>query len=103
MCIALIGGMDRLKRNYEKNATEFGVNLKFFPSLATGVADRMKNVDAIIVFTGKTSHTIRDVAVRIAKARKIPLRMIHSSGVSSLRTCMGSLVPKKFDRDQITV
>lgn len=92
MCIALIGGMDRLKRNYEKNATEFGVNLKFFPSFATGAPDRMKNVDAIIVFTGKTSHKIRDVAVRIAKVKNIPIRMIHSCGVSSLRAGLENLL-----------
>jgi len=100
MCIALVGGMDRLKRDYEKNATKFGVHLKFFPS---GAADRMKNVDAIIVFTGKTSHSIRNVAVRVARVRNIPIRMIHSCGVSSLRTCVEGLVPRRYDGDRITL
>ena len=92
MCVAVIGGMTRLKRDYEERAAVYGVDLKIFTVWTTGMTDRLKNVDAILVFTGKTSHNIRDAAVRIAKARDIPILMTHSCGISSLRSCLGNLV-----------
>ncbi len=92
MCVAVIGGMTRLKRDYEERATAYGVDLRMFTVWTTGMANRLKYVDAILVFTGKTSHNIRDAAVRVAKARDIPILMTHSCGISSLRTCLGNLV-----------
>ncbi len=92
MCVAVIGGMTRLRRDYEERAAAYGIDLRIFTVWTTGMADRLKNVDAILVFTGKTSHSIRDAAVRIAKTRDIPVLMMHSCGISSLRSCLGSLV-----------
>ncbi|MDR2696363.1 MAG: DUF2325 domain-containing protein [Deltaproteobacteria bacterium] len=87
MCAALIGGMDRLRQEYIDTAKDMGVDLKVFTGQERSIRNRLGNPDMMIVFTGKVSHTARTEAVKHARACNIPVRMIHSSGVSSLRNC----------------
>ena len=50
--------------------------------------DKIGNPDAMIVFTNKISHEAKRKAVQVARSRNIPLQMVHSCGVSSLRECL---------------
>jgi hypothetical protein len=95
MCVALIGGMDRLERDYENEAERHGVRLKVFTKAKVGLAARLKSVDAVVVFTGKTSHRIRNEAISTAKSKSIPVVMCHSCGVCSLRECLGRIVAQQ--------
>ena len=90
MCAALVGGMDRLRQEYIDTAKDMGVNLKVFTGQERSIRSQLGNPDMLIVFTGKVSHTAREAAVKHARACNIPLRMVHSSGVSSLRKCFDS-------------
>ncbi len=92
MCVALVGGMDRLDRTYRDEAERHGVDLRVFTRSKTGLAARLKQVDAVVVFTGKTSHRIKNEAVSAARAANIPVVMIQSCGVCSLRECLAKLV-----------
>lgn len=87
MCVALVGGMDRLKREYIEAANEMGVNLKVFTGKERSIKNQLGELDMLILFTGKVSHAARHEAVKHARANSIPVEMIHSSGVSSLRRC----------------
>ena len=93
MCAALVGGMTRLRQEYIDAAKAMGVNLKVFTGQERSIKSQLGNLDMMIVFTGKVSHTAREDAVRHARASNIPLRMIHSSGVSSLRRCFEGSAP----------
>jgi hypothetical protein len=86
--------MDRLEREYENEAERYGVDLRVFTKPKTGLATRLKGVDAMVVFTGKTSHRIRIEAVGTAKANNIPVLMCHSCGVCSLRECLGRFMSR---------
>ena len=92
MCVALIGGMDRLEREYQNEAEKLGVKLRVFTKAKSGLPSRVKNVDAVVVFTGKTSHRIKKEAVNTAKAGCIPVVMCHACGVCSLRECLSKLI-----------
>ena len=50
--------------------------------------NKIGNPDALIIFTNKISHEAKRKAVRFARSRNIPLQLIHSCGVSSLRECL---------------
>ena len=91
MCIAVIGGMDRLRPHYLEEAEKFGVTLKLFASQSAGMADKMRNVDALVIFTNKVSHTARKQAVSAVRGQSIPVMQIHSCGVCSLRDCLRCL------------
>lgn len=88
MCAALVGGMDRLRQEYIDTAKGLGVNLKVFTGQERSIRNQLGEVDMMILFTGKVSHAARMEAVKHAKSNNIPLRMVHSSGVSSLRKCI---------------
>ena len=88
MCVALIGGMDRLERHYMNEAERFGIDLKVFTKSETGIMSKIKNMDALVIFTNKVSHRVKKEAVNTAKAMNIPVLMYHSCGVCTLRDCL---------------
>ncbi|MEF2144263.1 MAG: DUF2325 domain-containing protein [Desulfovibrionaceae bacterium] len=88
MCAALIGGMDRLKRDYINTAKADGVKLKVFTGKENKVSCQIGNCGLIIVFTNKVSHKARKDVAAHAKAKGIPMKMLHSCGISSLRDAL---------------
>ncbi len=91
MCVALIGGMDRLERNYINEAERLGIDLKVFTKSEAGIDSKIRNVDAVVIFTNKVSHRAKREVINIAKARNIPVFMYHSCGICTLRDCLGCL------------
>ncbi|MBI3592389.1 MAG: DUF2325 domain-containing protein [Nitrospirae bacterium] len=91
MCVALIGGMDRLERHYKDEAERFEIDLKVFTKSEADMASKIKNVDAVVIFTNKVSHGAKKEAMNIAKAKNIPVFMYHSCGICTLRDCLGCL------------
>lgn len=87
MCAALIGGMDRLHKEYIEAARGAGVDLKVFTGQERSIRRQIGGVDLMILCTGKVSHAARAEAVKYARSNNIPLRMVHSSGLSSLKKC----------------
>jgi hypothetical protein len=88
MCAVLIGGMDRLRREYILVARELGFDLKIFTGQENNIKRQIGDPDIIVICTGKVSHNARLEALRHASAKAIRLEMIHSSGVSALRRCI---------------
>ena len=88
MCAALVGGMDRLRQEYIDTAKGLGVTLKVFTGQERSIKSQLGDLDMMILFTSKVSHAARMEAVKHAKTNNIPLHMIHSSGISSLRKCI---------------
>lgn len=91
MCVALIGGMNRLERHYRQEATQAGVELRVFNQSETNIAGKLKNVDALLIFTNKVSHRARHEALNVAKAQNIPVFQYHSCGVCTLRNCLNCI------------
>ncbi len=91
MCVALIGGMDRLERHYIDEARRLGVKLKVFTKSETCMASKIGSVNAVVIFTNKVSHKAKKEAMNIAKAKNIPVFMYHSCGVCTLRDCLNCL------------
>ena len=95
MCLALIGGMDRLERQYKNEAEKMGINLKVFNKSEAGIGSKIRNMDALVIFTNKVSHQAKREVMNAAKANKIPVFMYHSCGVCTLRDCFRCLKNEK--------
>jgi len=95
MSIALIGGMDRLERQYINEAESVGINLKVFTKAESGIASKIKNMDAVVIFTNKVSHKAKREVMNVAKSRNIPVFMYHSCGICTLRDCLNCLKKEK--------
>ena len=91
MCIALIGGMDRLERHYISEADKFGIDLRVFTKSESQITSKIKNMDALVIFTNKVSHREKKEVMNIAKAMNIPVLMYHSCGICTLRDCLSCL------------
>lgn len=91
MSIALIGGMDRLARHYVGEAKRIGISLKVFDVSEPSMVEKIRNVDALVVFTNKVSHQARAQALRVARSRKIPVFLRHSCGICTFRNCLDCL------------
>lgn len=91
MCVALIGGMDRLERNYIDEAQKYGVSLKVFTKPETSLASKIRNMDAVVIFTNKVSHKAKKEVMNVAKSKNIPVYMHHSCGICTLRDCLSCL------------
>jgi hypothetical protein len=92
MCLAVIGGMDRLQRHYREEADRTGVELRIFNRSEANLAAKLNNVDALVIFTNKISHRARNEAVTVARRKEIPVFMYHSCGVCTLRNCLNCLM-----------
>ena len=88
MCAAVIGGMERLRRQYVEAARQRGVSLQVFNGKENNVARRMSGCDLALIFTNKVSHKARDEAIRFCKTNDIPYRLVHGCGVSTLTKCL---------------
>ena len=95
MCVALVGGMDRLKREYETAAKRCGVKLKVFTGKESCLVDKMGCPDMAILFTSMISHNARTEVMQRSKTLGIPVTFLHSNGVSSLRQCLNDLMEKR--------
>lgn len=91
MSIVLVGGMDRLGEQYHNEARRFGMELRIFSQAEQGMGDKIKNAEAVVIFTNKVSHRARHEAVNTAKKQGIPIFMHHSCGICSLRECLKCL------------
>jgi hypothetical protein len=92
MCVAVIGGMDRLEHHYQETAARSGIELRVFNRPQANLGARLKNVDALLIFTNKVSHRLKKEALNVARTREIPVFMHHSCGVCSLRDCLNCLI-----------
>lgn len=88
MSIVLIGGMDRLSEKYQNEAKKQGMNLCIFSQANQNMSTKIKNADAVVIFTNKVSHQARNEAFTTAKKQGIPVFMHHACGVCTLRECL---------------
>ena len=90
MSIAIIGGLDRLKRNYEQQGREMGFDIRFFGRRVPAMSRRLSGVDGIVIFTGQVAHPLVHEVKRTAKINEIPVIQGCSGSMSGLRRCLKS-------------
>ncbi len=91
MSITLVGGMDRLAKHYQNEAKKQGLKLNIFSQAKVGMEAKIRNCDAVVLFTNMVSHKARNAAVAEAKKREIPLYQFHSCGLCTLRDCLSCI------------
>ena len=95
MSIAVIGGMDRLKRDYQKVGVKYGVDIYHFERGRQGLDKRLGKMDAIVIFTGRVSHNAMKQARSAATAGGAHLIMSRACGLSSLGRCLERIIKEE--------
>lgn len=88
MSVAILGGLDRLKRSYEQTGKAFGYDVRFFGQRVPNMSKRLNGVDAIVLFTGTISHPMVKEAMKFAKQTRVPVSRSHTSSISGLKRCL---------------
>ena len=89
MSVAILGGIDRLKPHYVKQARNFGFsNVRVFSKKFPNMVKRLSSFSGIVICTGNVAHTMVEGTVRMAQANGIPITRTHSSSVSAMKDCM---------------
>jgi hypothetical protein len=94
MSVVLVGGLDRLRRQYEIAAQQFGVTLKIFNGKEAGLGEKMGNPEMVILLTGMVSHSARLEVVHRGRSIGAPVIFQHSSGISGLRQSLAARLPR---------
>ena len=97
MSVAIVGGLDRLRRSYEKKCRDMGYQGKVFSKRIPKLANRMTGVSGIVIFTGTVAHPMVAEATRVARMCGIPLERSHSSSVSALKRCLEGFAESEVD------
>ena len=85
MCFVLVGGHDRMHREYIQIGKAHGHKVKVFTHLTARFAKSIGSPDAILIFTSTLSHKMLIVAEKEAKRKKIPVVKSHSSSGMALK------------------
>jgi hypothetical protein len=95
MSIAVIGGMDRLKRDYQKVGVKYGVDIYHFERGRQGLQKRLGRMDAMVIFTGRISHNAMKQARSVATAGGARVIMSRACGLSSLGRCLDRIIKEE--------
>jgi len=91
MSVAILGGLDRLKKLYEQRGRDLGYDVRVFSQRVPNMAQRLSGVKGIVIFTGTVAHHMVEDARRIAKKQNIPIGRSHSSSVSAFNRCLAEI------------
>ena len=91
MSIAILGGLDRLKKSYEQKGRDLGYNVKVFSQRVPNMAQRLTGVNGIVIFTGTIAHHMVEDARRVARKHNIPIGRTKSSSVSAFKRCLSDI------------
>jgi len=92
MSIAILGGLDRLKKSYERKGKDLGYSVKVFSQRVPNMGQRLVGVDGIVIFTGTVAHPMVEDARRVARKYNIPIGRTQSSSVSAFKRCLTDIL-----------
>lgn len=91
MSIVLVGGHERMQKEYKDIATKYGCRLKVFTKMTPRFEKSIGTPDAIVLFTSTVSHKMVNTALKKAKKKRIPVMRCHTSSGNSLEVTLQQL------------
>lgn len=84
MSVVIIGGHERMVRQYEEICASHGCSAKVFVKERSGFKKNLGVPDLMILLTNTVSHKMVKSAVSEAKKNSIQIARAHSSSASAL-------------------
>jgi effector-binding domain-containing protein len=84
MCIAIIGGVKGMEREYKEILEKNGCKYKIFNQKMPDFDKKIKNVDGVIIFTNTVSHKLTTNCVALCRKKGILMARTHSSSINKL-------------------
>lgn len=90
MSVVIIGGNERMSRQYADVCAAHGYDAKVFPKETGPIEKKIGSPDLMILFTQTVSHKMVQGAVKAAKKNNVPIARVQSSSITALRNLLGS-------------
>lgn len=91
MSIVVVGGHDRMHKQYKKICSEKGHQVKVYTQMPAKFDKVIGNPDRIVVFTRTVSHKMVITAVKEAKRKNIQIHRCQNSSASSLERLLSEI------------
>lgn len=88
--IAVVGGIVGLEPQYRRVLEENDFFPRIYNRDSAGLAEKIKRINGIILFTGTVSHKMAEKIRKMATLRAIPLITVRPSSISALKKSVGS-------------
>ena len=90
MSVVMIGGHDRMVRQYKEICENHKYKAKVFTQMKTGLDKLIGRPDLLILFTNTVSHKMVKCALEEAKKNNIEVIRCHTSSQAALEEILGS-------------
>ena len=90
MSVVIIGGHDRMVRQYKEICENHKYKAKVFTQMKTGLDKLIGRPDLLILFTNTVSHKMVKCALEEAKKNNIEVIRCHTSSQAALEEILGS-------------
>ena len=90
MSVVIIGGHDRMVRQYKEICENHKYKAKVFTQMKTGLDKLIGRPDLLILFTNTVSHKMVKCALEEAKRNNIEVVRCHTSSQAALDEILGS-------------
>ena len=87
MSVVIVGGNERMARQYEDLCREYSCRAKIFMKTDRGIQN-FGTPDLLVLFTSTMSHKMLDIATGQDKKRNIRVARCHTSSMSALRNIL---------------
>lgn len=84
MSVVIVGGHDRMVREYENICKRHKCKSKVFTQMPANMRNKIGNPDLIILFTSTVSHKMMHCAVQEGERCRANIVRSHSSSASAL-------------------
>lgn len=88
MSVVIIGGNERMERQYQQICKTYGYKAKVFTKEAGSLKRKIGSPDLLIVFTNTVSHSMTACALQEAKKNGTRVARTHTSSAAALHEIM---------------
>lgn len=87
MSVVIVGGNERMVRQYKELCQSYNCSAKVFTNMNAGLK-KMGSPDLLVLFTSTISHTMVRCALREAKDSQVRIARCHTSSMNALKNIL---------------
>lgn len=84
MSVVIVGGNERMERQYAQICQDFGCKAKIFTKENGSLRKKIGSPDLMILFTSTVSHTMVISALQEAKRNQVKIARVRASSAAAL-------------------
>lgn len=90
MSIVIVGGHDRMVRQYTNICKDYKCKVKVFTQMPGNFKSQIGKADLVVLFTSTVSHIMVNGAVQEAEKNNISIARSHTSSSSALKKILSN-------------